>query len=152
MLIAPLSQVPNSFQLSILRTHLSQDQAARRPQCPSGGRVAFKELGLRSSSDERQSGWKSASGERSIAVSSPEGLGSGPEGTHELGVELIENPARGLCGCVDKRRGRPGETVGAGLRVLRQDRLDAEHSRTGPPSHQGGLLLDLFHEASIRWR
>jgi hypothetical protein len=29
---------------------------------------------------------------------------------------------------------------------LRRDRLDAEHTRTGPPSHQGGLLLGLFYQ------
>jgi len=101
---------------SIFRTHLSPGPEARRLRWPSGGRVAVKEPGLRSSGDERQSGWKAAGGERSVAVSSPEGLGSGPEGVHELGVELIEHPARGLRGCVDKRRETgldgPGGPVG----------------------------------------
>ena len=109
-------------------------------------RTAVKELGLQSSSDERQGGREAARGEGGVAFSSSEGLGSASEGTHELGVELIEHPAGCLCGRVDHRRGRTGKTVGAGLRILRQDRLDAEHARTGPPSHQGGLFLDLFHQ------
>ena len=68
---------------------------------PSGGRVAVKEPGLRLSSDKRQSGWETASGEGGVAISSPEGLGSYPEGAHEVGVELVEHLAGSLCGRMD---------------------------------------------------
>ena len=47
---------------------------------------------------------------------------------------------------MDERRGRPGKVGGAGLRVLGQDRLDAEYARAGPPSHQLGLFLGFLHQ------
>jgi len=87
------------------------DRSARRPRWPSGGgHVAVKEPGLRSSSDERHRGREAAGGEGGVAISPSEGCGRGPEGAHELGVELVE-PS---CGRPSWPHGRAARETGQG--------------------------------------